>query len=194
MRNGSASRRRRGVALATLGTVLVLAALALWLFQPWRLWTSSTVDEAAPRLSPPVTSPATAQQEPGAAGASPEAPRRAGGEVSLGTFVSHEHRTRGQVRLLRLPDGTHVLRLEGLDTSDGPALHVWLSDQPVTPDGWRVFDDGAHLDLGALKANRGNQNYAVPPGADLARLTSVSIWCARFRVSFGAAQLRPGAG
>jgi len=86
-----------------------------------------------------------------------------------------------------------VLRLEGLDTSDGPALHVWLSDQPVRtgPSGWGVFDDGAHADLGDLKGNRGDQNYPVPASVDLGRLTSVSIWCARFHVSFGAAALVP---
>jgi hypothetical protein len=181
---------RRLTVLAVAGTVTVVVALVLWLFQPWRLWTSSSLDEAAPRLSPPATTP----QAPAATSIAGQDQTVVGGELSFGTFVSHEHRTRGQARLLRLPDGTRVLRLEDLDTSDGPALHVWLSDRPVTPDGWRVFDDGEHLDLGALKANRGNHNYTVPTGADLTRLTSVSIWCARFRVSFGAADLSPTAG
>ena len=52
-----------------------------------------------------------------------------------------------------------------------------------------MFDDGPHLDLGALKANKGDQNYAIPPGADVADYSSVSIWCARFAVSFAAAEL-----
>jgi Electron transfer DM13 len=56
-------------------------------------------------------------------------------------------------------------------------------------DGWRVFDDGAWADLGALKGNVGSQNYAIPADVDLAQLTSVSIWCDRFDVSFGAAAL-----
>ena len=187
----SSVRRRPLTVLAALGTVSVLAAALLWLFQPWRLWTSSTVDEAAPHLAPPATAPRT--PVPHGTPATVQG-RPTGGELGLGTFVSHEHSTRGRVRLLELPDGTRVLRLERLDTSDGPALHVWLSDQPVTPDGWRVFDDGDHLDLGPLKATRGNQNYPVPAGADLTRLTSVSIWCARFRVSFGAAALHPAGG
>ena len=95
------------------------------------------------------------------------------------------------MRLLTLADGSTVLRIEGLDTSNGPDLHVWLSDQPVVdgPSGWTVFDDGAYVDLGALKGNKGSQNYAVPAGTDLSVFTSVSIWCARFRVSFGAATL-----
>jgi hypothetical protein len=86
-----------------------------------------------------------------------------------------------------------VLRLEDLDTSDGPSLRVWLADAPVIagPGGWHVFDDGAVVDLGELKGNVGSSNYPVPPGADLGGLTSVSIWCERFGVSFAATELRP---
>jgi hypothetical protein len=70
---------------------------------------------------------------------------------------------------------------------------VWLSDAPVLPgtDGWFVFDDGEYVDLGALKGNVGNQNYAIPADVDLTDLSSVTIWCDRFNVSFGAAELRP---
>ena len=72
-------------------------------------------------------------------------------------------------------------------------MHVWLTDAPVLHGsrGWHVFDDGRHVDLGSLKGNLGNQLYRIPARADLARLTSVSIWCDRFDVSFGAAQLVP---
>ena len=85
------------------------------------------------------------------------------------------------------------LRLVDLETSNGPDLRVWLSDQPVRAGvaGWRVFDDGAWVELGRLKGNRGDQAYAVPAGTDLASLSSVSIWCRRFSVSFGAATLAP---
>jgi hypothetical protein len=55
--------------------------------------------------------------------------------------------------------------------------------------GWHVFDDGEYVSLGKLKGNKGSQNYTLPDGIDLARYTSVSIWCDRFDVSFGAAEL-----
>lgn len=86
-----------------------------------------------------------------------------------------------------------MLRIENLDTSDGPMLEVWLAGAPVIDgvDGWGVFDDGAYVNLGALKGNVGNQNYVIPADADLTTLTAVSIWCARFHVSFGAAELTP---
>ena len=84
-----------------------------------------------------------------------------------------------------------MLRLEGLDTSNGPDLHVWLTDAPVLEGraGWFVFDDGAFVDLGELRGNQGDANYPLPADVDLEDLTSVSIWCERFAVSFGAAEL-----
>jgi hypothetical protein len=84
-----------------------------------------------------------------------------------------------------------VLRIVNLDTSNGPDLRVWLADAPVREGraGWFVFDNGTHVDLGELKGNVGSQNYAIPAGVNLRTMRSVSIWCARFRVSFGAVAL-----
>ena len=43
---------------------------------------------------------------------------------------------------------------------------------------------------GTLKANKGNQVYDVPLDTSLDGLIRVTIWCKRFSVSFGAAELR----
>ncbi|MGW8950368.1 DM13 domain-containing protein [Streptomyces sp. NPDC055709] len=163
-----------------VGTLLVAAGL-YW-FQPWKLWVDETVREELPAAAVSPSSPN--------APSSPDSP--AGPKVlASGTFISHEHPTEGKVRIVELPDGSRTLRLEGLDTSSGPALRVWLTDAPVKEgkDGWHVFDDGAYVSLGELKGNKGDQNYALPAGVDLNRYTSVSIWCDRFDVSFGAAEL-----
>jgi len=88
--------------------------------------------------------------------------------------------------ILELADGRRFVRLEDLATSDGPDLHVWVTDQPSGGD-WSSYDDGRYLRLGELKANNGNQNYEIPAKADLAGLTSVVIWCDRFNVAFGTA-------
>jgi hypothetical protein len=111
--------------------------------------------------------------------------------IAEGAFVTHEHDTSGTARMVRNPDGSHQLELVGLDTSDGPDLRVWLSDQKVLDGvaGWRVFDDGKYAELGKLKGNHGNQVYRLDPGVDPAAFRSVSIWCKRFAVSFGAATL-----
>jgi hypothetical protein len=188
--------RRRSVliGIAALG-VPVLAAGLVW-FQPWKLWVDHRVDEQLPEVAlvapatpvsrtPPRTTPAAS---PTASGTAP-APRL----VSRGALISHEHATHGTVSVVRQPDGSRVLAIANLDTSNGPDLHVWLTDAKVGTGSrsWHVFDDGEHVSLGRLKGNLGNQVYAIPAAADLARLTSVTIWCDRFDVSFGAAELTP---
>jgi hypothetical protein len=86
-----------------------------------------------------------------------------------------------------------ILRLENLHTTLGPRLRVWLSDTPVDHAGfpWRKFAHRTHIDLGRLRANRGNVDYAVPNDADTDALSSEILWCERLSVSFGAAQLHP---
>lgn len=172
---------------AVLLVAAVVAAVGLYLFQPWRIFTSSTVTEDVPAAAQ-TTTPAPgaspgASVEPSAAAV----PR----ELATGQLISHEHVSSGSVKIIELADGSRILRFEGLDTSDGPDLRVWLSDAPVIEGtaGWHVFDDGAYLDLGALKANKGDQNYEIPAGTVLDDYRSVSIWCARFTVSFAAAEL-----
>ena len=108
-----------------------------------------------------------------------------------GRFIPHEHDTTGTVQVVRAASGRRVLAVKDLDTSNGPDLRVWLTDREVIPGraGWHVFDDGRDLELGKLKGNQGNQVYAIPESADLSDYRSVTIWCRRFAVSFGAAEL-----
>ncbi|AVH57548.1 MULTISPECIES: DM13 domain-containing protein [Streptomyces] len=198
----------RPVFVGVLVAFVVVVGAGLYWFQPWKLWQDETVREALPEVTGTSTAVAgTPAPEPGAstpvAGtATPEAvPSRTTASASAepaspqtlarGGLISHEHATSGGVRLLRLADGSHVLRLENLDTSNGPDLRVWLTDAPVRQGqaGWHVFDDGEYVSLGRLKGNKGDQNYRLPAGVDPAAFTSVSIWCDRFNVSFGAAEL-----
>ncbi|MEU8380204.1 DM13 domain-containing protein [Streptosporangium sp. NPDC048865] len=189
---------RHPVTWGVLALGAVALGVALYLFQPWRLFTVVEVNEAPPvAVAPPgagtgATAPSDEPAAPSDESAAPsEEPAREPKVLTTGTFVSHEHETAGKARMLELPDGRRVLRIEDLDTSDGPDLRVWLSDQPVKKGnaGWFNLDDGKHLELGELKGNKGDANYAVPAGADLDSLRSVTIWCKRFSVSFGAAAL-----
>ena len=67
--------------------------------------------------------------------------------------------------MLRRPGGSVILRLERLSTSNGPDLRVYLSHLPASSD-LHAYRTG-FVDLGALKGNRGSQNYAIPAGTDL---------------------------
>ena len=168
---------RHPIVRVVLVVGVVLLVVALFVFEPWKLVIDRTVDEAAPAVP-------TVQ-----AGATPAQPV----VLARGELISHEHASSGSVVVLGLSDGSRVLRLEDLQTSDGPLLKVWLTDAPVIEgrDGWHVFDDGRYVDLGELKGNIGSSNYPLPPGIDLAALPSLSIWCDRFDVSFAAAALMP---
>jgi hypothetical protein len=180
-------KRRTGLAIGGLVTALVVLAVGLYWFQPWKLWQDDTVRDALPTAAAP--GPASSPTAAGtAAPSAPPGPRT----LAQGSLISHEHATTGTVKLIRLPDGSRTLRLENLDTSNGPDLRVWLTDAPVKEgeEGWDVFDDGKYVSLGKLKGNKGDQNYEIPADVNLADYTSVTIWCDRFNVSFGAAALQ----
>ena len=66
--------------------------------------------------------------------------------------------------------------------TSGPDLIVYLSPS---------VDDyvGGGPSLGSLKANNGNQNYAIPAGTNLDGVRSVVIWCKAFPTVFAYATL-----
>ncbi len=104
-----------------------------------------------------------------------------------GEFVSLDHGTSGTVVLLQDASGSQFVRLENLDTSNGPDLFVYLSTNPL--DGPESQFDDDFVNLGRLEGNVGSSNYAIPTGTDLFRYASVVIWCDRFDSAFGAAPL-----
>ena len=106
-------------------------------------------------------------------------------ELARARLRSGEHRTVGVVAVVRLADGRRYLTLRHFSTAPGPDLRVRL-----VPGGG---DDGAapgNIDLGALKGNRGDQQYRVPADVKLEG-TAVLIWCRAFSARFGSAVLPP---
>ena len=110
--------------------------------------------------------------------------------VAMGSFKDADafHRGSGTATIYRTPDGSEVLRLENLDVTNGPALHVVLSTHPDPERSEQVKQEG-YVDLGDLKGNRGNQNYPIPAGADTSIHKSVVIYCYPFAVVFSVATL-----
>jgi hypothetical protein len=102
-----------------LVTVLIAGA-GLYLFQQWRIFTNVEVKEALPTVSSSASAPTLASPDP----STPPELLEASTPIVLaeGEFSSHEYATAGSARILELPDGSWVLRIEGLDTSDGPDL------------------------------------------------------------------------
>jgi len=181
---GWAGRQRRtGIVVALAVAALLAIGVLVW-FQPQKLLIDERVDEALPAAAAP---PATAAAGTEATKPTPTA-WQGPATLATGSFRSLGHATSGRVVALDLGDGTRVLRLEDLRTSNGPDLFVYLSATPAA--GPRDAFDDDFASLGRLKANQGNQNYAIPAGVDLRRYRSVVVWCRRFTYAFGAAPLR----
>jgi Electron transfer DM13 len=166
--------RSRALRVAVLGTYVVVAgAVGAYLGL-------TTLQDRVVHERVVTAAPATAAGAPAPA-AGTSAP--AAVEVARGRFRSHEHATTGEAAIVRLADGRRFLTLTSFETSPGPDLRVRL-----TPGG--SFDGGTDgaVDLGALKGNRGDQQYAIPHRVDAAGGTVV-IWCRAFSAPFGSARL-----
>jgi hypothetical protein len=98
---------------------------------------------------------------------------------AAGTFTSGAHETSGRAAVVG-----RMLTLTGFETDAGPDLRVRLVPG-------RNDDGGAGIDLGALKGNKGDQQYALPAGAPTEDVTVV-IYCRAFSVNFGSAYLPRG--
>ena len=77
------------------------------------------------------------------------------------------------------------MRLEGLDTDNGPDLYLYLTANRADGDEGGFDDD--YVNLGRLKGNQGDQNYELPTDTDLTRFATIVIWCDRFNSAFGSA-------
>lgn len=190
------------------------AAIAIW-FLVIMPRTSKTVDEAFPTAAPAKAAPAVIQPAPqpvattapvaaaqpaattaitvtqSAATTAPAvaaqpaaqptvaAPAAAGPTaVKSGNFVAVEHDGSGKATIFKQADGTYILRFEDLNVTNGPDLRVRL-----------LGANGASLDLGGLKGNKGNQNYELPTDFDPAKYDTADVWCRAFKVTFNKAAL-----
>ncbi|HTU33438.1 MAG TPA: DM13 domain-containing protein [Candidatus Acidoferrum sp.] len=147
--------------------IVVIVLFAAWYaFRPERLFVNHRVDEAMP------TTQASAQAQ----------------AIETGTFYSVLHPTEGTATIYRMADGTRVLRFTNFKTSNGPDVHVYMVAEDSPKDSASVLRAG-FIDLGSIKGNIGDQNYDLGPDVDLSKYRSVSVWCKRFSVNFGAAPL-----
>jgi electron transfer DM13 len=179
---GRSHTRRRTIIVAVAAGVLAGVAGVAW-FQPQKLLINQRVDEALPVAATPTSGASdTSPSQPRTRPSAPE-PRI----LSTSSFRSLGHPTSGQAVALELDDGRRFVRLVDLRTSNGPDLFVYLSR--AAADAPRDTFDDDFVSLGRLRANQGNQNYAIPPGVPLDRYQSVVIWCRRFTYAFGAAAL-----
>jgi len=126
----------------------------------------------ATEVAEPVTTEAPATTQPPV----PEIVTEASGQFT-GTS---RYDVSGDAIVLGNGTGQRFLRFEQFESNNGPDLNVYL----VNPN-----DPNDFIDLGDLKGNVGEQNYEIPENVDLDLYSQVSIWCVRFGVGFGTADL-----
>jgi len=142
-------------------------------------FTESTIDEALPAgaiIQPKMEEKAMMEEET-------MMDETMSPKTFSGTFVGVDdgiHDAQGIARTIPLEDGNSVLRLENFKSTNGPDLFVYLATDDRASD---------FVNLGALKANNGNQNYDIPADTDLSKYNNVLIWCKSFSVLFGSAEL-----
>lgn len=101
------------------------------------------------------------------------------GLLAEGAFNPRAHEVMGKALLI--DDGNKkILRFEGFETINGPELHIYLSNELGGED---------FIDLGKIKATKGNINYDIPLGIDTSKYNKVLVWCKPFSVLFSYAEL-----
>lgn len=180
--------------LLIAGVIIAIPVLALawWLGSP--LFLDTEVNEEFPMAADAVipddmtVEEVEAEMEEAAAEPDTEVmddmPEESGPTVvTSGEFAGADdfHQSSGNATVYELEDGSHVLRFEDFEVTNGPDLHVFL-----VPDGESMDE---YVDLGSLKGNVGNQNYDIPAEVDVTEFTSVIVYCVPFSVLFATASL-----
>lgn len=184
--------RKRAIWMSVGGVLAVVLIVGAVLFEPWLLFVDDEVDEAddSSRVVGTATAGLTETVAPSAEGTEQTRVTLASAE-----FIDAEHATSGTATIYLRSDGSRFLRLTGFETSNGPDVHVWITDRRSggdcegCSDSWGIYDDGDYVRLGELKGNIGAQNYEIPADAELDSMKSVVIWCDRFNVAFGTAAI-----
>lgn len=100
-----------------------------------------------------------------------------------GTFKGASgHATSGTGQLVKLDDGTYVIRFGADFVHDGTAPDATVGL------GKNGYDKTT--DLGKLRENKGAQDYALPAGFDPAGYNEIYVWCTEYAVSLGVAKAK----
>ncbi|NQV89353.1 MAG: DM13 domain-containing protein [Parcubacteria group bacterium] len=99
--------------------------------------------------------------------------------IASGLFLPRAHEVEGIALVIDTGEET-ILRFEDFETINGPNLHIYLSSDLGISDA---------IDLGEIRATKGNVNYELPDGVDLERYNNVLVWCEPFKVLFSYVEL-----
>jgi hypothetical protein len=104
-------------------------------------------------------------------------------QEAMGTFIDLKtgHALMGDVAFLSNASGEKILRFEDFSVVNGPDVNVYLSKTSEFKD---------VIDLGDLKATQGNINYALDASVNTQEYKYVLVWCVKYAVLFGYAEVK----
>ncbi|MGE0230054.1 MAG: DM13 domain-containing protein [Dehalococcoidia bacterium] len=178
-----------GSAVAGLG-LIAAAVVSVWLLRPL-VDEGKTLDETLAFEIPgatatPAVTPTPALPAGGSATPAPATPAASSGAAVLASGqlegTDSFHFGSGDVLLVRGPEGELILRFEDYEVRNGPDLFIYLSPDPAGDP-----EASGALNLGGIRATKGNVNYEVPTDTDVSAFRSAVIWCRSFDVVFAIA-------
>ena len=107
-------------------------------------------------------------------------------ELLHGAVRAGSHDAAGRATVVQVDGARRILALRNFRIDPGPLVRVYLVPRRAKGDS-DVRKD--FKDLGRLKGNRGNQQYAIPASVDLRRYRSVIFWCVPFTQTLARANL-----
>lgn len=117
----------------------------------------------------------------------PEKPTDDDFDIASATLVKsgnllgiNEHVVSGTAGIY-IHDGKKFVVLDPYESQNGPDLKVYLS---------KNVNASSYINLGPLKSVTGKQAFALPGNPNINEYAYVHIWCERFSVEFGRAQLQ----
>ncbi|MDQ3933317.1 MAG: DM13 domain-containing protein [Actinomycetota bacterium] len=167
--------RSRELRLPVIAAYVVTAG-ALGAYLSMSVFLDDEVDETVVMASEQERTPASSSGS--------RAPRPRNVLLSEGSFRSLAHPGEGRAQVIDARGRGRFLTLTDFEVDNGPDLRVYLVRGRVDDES-DVVD---YEDLGALKGNKGDQQYEVPEDFPL-RDASVVIWCRAFSVAFASAAL-----
>lgn len=97
-----------------------------------------------------------------------------------GSFSSGPYGTTSGTAEIYQQGTTYLVKLANFNTTNGPALHVYLSKEAMPIN---------YVDLGSLKSINGNQVYNIIGMPDFTQYKYISIHCVQYNHLFGSAIL-----
>lgn len=148
----------------TIVVIILIIAVGYHLFSP--IFIVSEANDSLPKVNYVMGSPLGTTIEPVI-------------EELSGEIIPFDKHASGRVAVYDT-NGQKILRFEDFETTNGPGLSVYLATDITAEDS---------IDLGDVKATKGNVNYEIPAGLDLERYDTVLLWCDTYNKLFSYAEL-----